>query len=101
VAAVGRTPKDFVTYSRRVEGVTFRLANVANGEPFEIRERSASLGWSSQAILQSNPGESHGRGQGRKREGQWEEEGMRLRRTDSGYLATIDSRLTIVLETVA
>lgn len=38
VAAVGRTAKDFVTYSQLVDGVTFRLANVAGGEPFEIRE---------------------------------------------------------------
>ena len=38
IAAVGRTAKDFITYSQLVEGVTFRLANVASGEPFEIRE---------------------------------------------------------------
>jgi hypothetical protein len=38
VAAVGRTPNDFLTYSQLVDGVTFRLASVAGGEPFEIRE---------------------------------------------------------------
>lgn len=38
VAAVGRTAKDFITYSQLVDGVTFRLANVAGGEPFEIRD---------------------------------------------------------------
>jgi hypothetical protein len=38
IAAVGRTAKDFLTYSQLVDGVTFRLPNVASGEPFEIRE---------------------------------------------------------------
>jgi hypothetical protein len=38
VAAVGRTEKNFLTYSELVDGVAFRLANVAGGEPFEIRE---------------------------------------------------------------
>jgi hypothetical protein len=38
VAAVGRTAMDFLTYSQLVAGITFRLPNVANGEPFEIHE---------------------------------------------------------------
>jgi hypothetical protein len=38
IAVVGRTRNDFLNYSQLVEGVTFRLANVANGKPFEIRE---------------------------------------------------------------
>jgi hypothetical protein len=38
IATVGRTAKDFLTYSQLVDGVTFQLPNVAGGEPFEIRE---------------------------------------------------------------
>jgi hypothetical protein len=38
IAAVGRTAKDFLTYSQLVDGVTFQLPNVADGQPFEIRE---------------------------------------------------------------
>ena len=38
ITAVGRTAKDFLTYSQLVDGVTFRLQNVAGGEPFDIRE---------------------------------------------------------------
>lgn len=38
IVAVGRTARDFLTYSQLVDGVTFRLPNVANGEPFAIRE---------------------------------------------------------------
>ena len=38
IATVGRTATDFLTYSQLVDGVTFRLPNVARGEPFEIRE---------------------------------------------------------------
>jgi hypothetical protein len=41
VAAAGRTAQDFLTYSQLVSGVTFRLHNVADGEPFEIREWTA------------------------------------------------------------
>lgn len=38
ITVVGRTAKDFLTYSQLVDGVTFRLPNVADGEAFEIRE---------------------------------------------------------------
>jgi hypothetical protein len=38
IAAVGRTPEGFLTYSQLVHDVTFRLPNVAGGEPFEIHE---------------------------------------------------------------
>jgi hypothetical protein len=38
IAAVGRTPDQYLIYSQLVEGVTFRLPNVAGGEPFEIEE---------------------------------------------------------------
>ena len=38
IAAIGRTSQDFLKYSELVDGVTFRLSNVANGAPFEIRE---------------------------------------------------------------
>ena len=38
IAEVGRTAEDFVTYSRLVADVTFKLSNVNGGKPFEIRE---------------------------------------------------------------
>lgn len=38
IAAVGRTPNDFITYSKLVSNITFKLANVNNGKPFEIVE---------------------------------------------------------------
>lgn len=40
IAAIGRTEKDMLTYSRLVDGVTFRLPNVGGGEPFEFNEWS-------------------------------------------------------------
>ena len=38
IAAVGRAPDDFLTYTQLVEGVTFCMANVNRGRPFEIRQ---------------------------------------------------------------
>ena len=38
IDAIGPNPNGFLKYTDFVDGVTFRLANVNNGEPFEIRE---------------------------------------------------------------
>lgn len=37
IAAIGRTER-FLSYVQRVDRVTFRLPNVADGEPFQIRD---------------------------------------------------------------
>lgn len=38
ITDVGRTPKDFISYSQLVADVTFKLPNVHGGKPFEIHD---------------------------------------------------------------